>query len=170
MSRTIDRVGDVYLNYYAQEYTVLEQVKNKCRVVFTDTGYELWALTSNVTSGKVKDVYHTAFYNVGAWGQPDKSMKYWMRAKTLWVNMLKRCYAVTAGTEADYYKDVSVDNRWLVFEYFLEDLSQLEGFDLWEQGEKVVLDKDMYGTGKLYSKEMCSFITQKMNTNMREVI
>ena len=82
------------------------------------------------------------------------------RAYDLWANMLKRCY----GKYKTCYEDCSVDKRWHSFKNFLNSLSELEGYELWERGEDVHLDKDIKGKGtRIYSKDTCMFVAASVN-------
>ena len=82
------------------------------------------------------------------------------RAYDLWANMLKRCYQKYSGC----YKNCRVDKRWHSFKNFLNSLPELPGYDAWERGENVHLDKDTrVKNNHLYSKDTCQFIPAHEN-------
>ena len=65
------------------------------------------------------------------------------------------------------YKGCIVCERWHRFDYFLEDIQKLDGYNLFINNIKphgIHLDKDTKGNGsKIYSPETCIFITNKEN-------
>lgn len=149
------------------DFIVLEKYSRECVVQFIETGYTTKALWENVKIGKIADPYFKSAYGVGYLGEY-KRPSYWKQAQQLWRNMLKRCYSPNDG-KGYYGKGVSVDDRWLCFANFLEDLPLLENFDLWLAGQhgnstKYNLDKDFkIKDNKVYSREACMFLTEYMN-------
>lgn len=76
--------------------------------------------------------------------------------------MLERCYTDNEERKVRWYSEVEVCDRWKHFSNFLEDIKELEGYDLYvENPHKYSLDKDIIGNGKLYSKDTCMFVTQQ---------
>lgn len=76
---------------------------------------------------------------------------------TQWCSMLERCYSPKFLARYPTYKGCEVDPRWHSF----------MGFRAWMikqdwQGKQ--LDKDLTGTGKLYSPETCVFVPGWLNS------
>lgn len=151
-------------------FNLLEKQGSKCLVQFIGTGYTTTCLWENIKLGKIKDPYFKSCYSVGYTGEFEKT-SYWKQAKQLWRNMLKRCYC-EKDTRGYYSKGVSVDDRWLCFANFLEDLPKLENFELWLQAfdgniEKYNLDKDYLIKGnKIYSRGACMFLPESLNKSL----
>lgn len=152
------------------DFIVLEKQSKNCIIQFVNTGYTRKALWDNVKNGKVSDPYAVTNYSVGFHGEyPNKP--YTAQAKQLWRNMLKRCYS-EKDTRGYYGKGVTVDQRWLCYANFQEDLPKLENFDKWVSAKKTGsepynLDKDFKITGnKVYSKEACMFLPESLNKSL----
>ena len=135
-------------------------------VQFKDTGTTKWVYRENATKGKVNDPYAVSVYGLGYTGEADRNIPYYKQAKQLWRNMMKRCYSTK--DKKGYYGFAFVCTRWHCFENFINDLPQLENFDLWlsKENGNYNLDKDKYGDGKYYSKENCCFITEHENKSL----
>lgn len=137
----------------------------KFKVRFVGTGYETEAYIENVKSGKIRDPYVKSFMGVGYTGEFVK-VSYWKPARQLWSNMVKRCY--NPKDYMGYFGESFVDDRWLCFANFLEDLPHLDNFDKWLVGKGggpvYNLDKDLKFPGnKVYSKDACAFVTEYEN-------
>lgn len=145
-------------------FTIIWKEGKKCLAQFDNTGFTKEANIDNARAGKITDPYAPTVYGHGYVGEYDRKIPYAKRANQLWKNMLKRCYC-----EADtrgYYGRVTVDERWLCFANFLEDLPKLDNFDKWLHGHqkgavKYNLDKDLeVGGNKVYSREVCGFVSE----------
>jgi hypothetical protein len=155
-------------------FTILQRTGKQCVIQFDETGYTTTVNIDNARAGKVKDPYYKTIYGVGFLGEFDKrDFPYWKQAKQLWRNMMKRCYCEKDnGTYAQ--RGVTVDTRWHCFANFLEDIAQLENFHMWLKGHtagtKYNLDKDLKVDGnKVYSKELCMFVTDSDNKSAAAV-
>lgn len=73
-----------------------------------------------------------------------------------WIDMLKRCYLKSFQVKNKCYIGTTVCEEWLTFSNFK---NWMESQD-WEGN---VLDKDILGTGKLYSPETCVFVPSFVN-------
>lgn len=152
------------------EFTVLEKHGRFYTVVFTDTGYKTKVCIDNAKVGKVKDPYFKSRYGVAYFGE-DVKCSYKKFAYTLWSNMLKRCYSKT--DKKGYFgkgKNVFVNDRWLSFNTFVNDLPKLNNFDKWLEGQidkskiQYNLDKDFAYVGCAeYSLDTCQFIDESLN-------
>lgn len=75
-----------------------------------------------------------------------------------WHCMIKRCYSVNYQESSPTYKECTVCDEWLTFSNFKRWMKRQE----WEGLE---LDKDILQQGnKVYSPEMCIFVTGKINS------
>lgn len=82
----------------------------------------------------------------------------------LWNAMWRRCVDSSSNAYKWYGANgVTVCDRWKRFDLFLEDLSNIKGYnkELFIKGE-LFLDKDKSGN-KLYSAESCEFVTRTEN-------
>jgi len=83
-----------------------------------------------------------------------------IREYVLWDSMLKRCFDEKYKQKYPTYNDVTCSKEWLSMTTFIEDVSQMRGYDLsgWQ------LDKDILQKGnKLYSKDTCCFVPLEVN-------
>lgn len=76
-----------------------------------------------------------------------------------WTSMIKRCYSKSYQNRYPAYKGCVVCEEWKRFSNFK---AWMETQD-WEGKQ---LDKDLLGSGKLYSPENCCFISKKVNQFM----
>ncbi len=118
----------------------------------------------NIDSGAVKDVYGITVFGQGSFGCPNKNIAYYKKAYNTWTHMMGRCYDVTNNR---YEEDKEVSDKWKCFEYFLDDIPNLIGFDQWLDNDNIHLDKDLLGNSKLYGPDTCIFLTSKENSNER---
>lgn len=155
-----------FVNNAGNKLVAFAKRGGKFKVRFIDTGYETKAFIENVKAGKINDPYALSFLGIGYIGEFERT-PYWKPAKQLWSNMMKRCY--NPKDYMGYYGEAFVDDHWKCFANFLEDLPQLENFELWLNGKKegevkYNLDKDLKCPGnKTYSKETCMFVTEYEN-------
>lgn len=154
-----------FTNNAGQKLVAFEKMRSKYRVRFVDTGYETVALIQNIRKGKINDPYAISVLSVGYLGEFPR-VSYWKQAKQLWSNVMKRCY--NPKDYMGYYGNAFVDERWLCFANFLEDLPNLKNFDKWLEGKdggpSYNFDKDLKIPGnKIYSKEACMFVTEYEN-------
>lgn len=154
-----------FTNNAGQSGVIIKKKANKCVVVFDTTGYSRVAEIHNVRKGKVNDPYAISVLGLGYLGEFPK-VSYWKQAKQLWSNVMKRCY--NPKDSMGYYGNAFVDERWLCFANFLEDLPSLENFDKWLEGKNggppYNFDKDLKIPGnRIYSKDACMFVTEYEN-------
>jgi hypothetical protein len=80
-----------------------------------------------------------------------------------WKNMLQRCYDEKLHGRYPTYKGCKVSDEWIYFENFVKwyDQNYIDGYQL---------DKDILGDGKLYSKDTCCFLPNKINSFLHKNI
>lgn len=86
----------------------------------------------------------------------------------IWSSIIRRCYCKNHVRHNDYTK---VCERWLCFDYFIEDVIKLDGWDLekFEKGE-IQLDKDFKQFDfkiKIYSPETCVWLDKTENNKLQ---
>lgn len=163
---------DIHLDFTNNDneyFYAYKKKGNKVKVIFPNTNYIAEVYLANAQAGKVKDPYSITVYGLGCIGIIDKSLPYWKQAKQLWQNMMKRCYSTV--DKRGYLNDSVVDDRWKMFENFLHDIKNLDGFQAWlnakEDGIKFNLDKDFIKPGnKIYSRHFCCFLPENFNEAM----
>ncbi len=87
----------------------------------------------------------------------------------IWKGILSRCYNKSKDNY-EYYggKGVYVDDWWLVFDNFLHDVQQLEGWDKKQESwEDYQLDKDIIGDGFCYGPEYTVWASRTENRRAR---
>lgn len=141
-----------------------------CEVEFLDTGSIREVRKSVVDEGTVKDRYAKDVCGVGCIGIAKKTAN--LKEYTVWKNMIERCYNQNNNRYNSYGGNgVTVCERWLCFEYFLDDLEKIEGYDKekFYSGD-LQLDKDKKQEKlkhKTYSLETCVFLTKEENHSLR---
>jgi len=137
------------------------KIHPRATIKFLKTGTVINLSTPAIGTGHFCDCREPSVYGVGYIGSnikiPNRG-EYIRRVYDLWANMLKRCYGEYKGQ----YKGCSVDKRWLNFTNFLNTIVDVPGYEMWERGEDVHLDKDLSGK-RLYSRDTCQFISASDN-------
>jgi hypothetical protein len=166
MTETKYKVGERHKNRSGQWYTIISYNKkrnyNKTFIVEFDSGYVTYARTSRIRIGNIKDKYIPTFCGVGYLGvtliKDRKLLSPWRR-------MIARCYNKTNNSYQ--HGRVLVCERWHCYENFRQDVKKLKHFDYSKLrigvGKSLELDKDIIGTGKLYSPENCIWATRQEN-------
>ena len=176
-------VGQIFKNNQGLEYKIIRIIascKNKYRgnlyeIQFIETKSIRIVYKSSILKGEIKDYYYPNIYGVGYTGdirefntkfitKDDKKLL--LKLKTIWRNMLSRCYNESCE-DYPYYgeKGIFVAKRWHCLRTFLEDCFILKGFNKEKilSGE-LVLDKDILSTDiKKYSPDTCLFVSKKEN-------
>lgn len=165
-----NRVGELYENTYGTKFVIVKYVNNKEVYIrfLDDFNYEVKTYMSAINKGEVKNPYDKTICGVGYIGVDanGRLIKGTTREYQLWRNMITRCYNEKALNNEPTYKNCKVCERWLCFANFLEDLPQIEGYELWVNNNNYELDKDMKQQGlqyKVYCLDNCCFIKQEEN-------
>lgn len=177
-----NRIGIEFTTKEEYQVIVIDYINAlKVQVMFLDEHkWTTWTQWGNLKRGELKNPFHPSVYGVGYLGVDENGEVPKTRingAKTreykLWHNMLKRCYSDKVHEKQPTYKNVTVCDRWKCYSNFLEDLSKIKGYDLWENhpNERIALNKDIYYTElgiftdeKEYSLLTTRFITDGENT------
>ena len=148
--------------YGAKKYTIK---------FFNTNGENHSVSKSNIKSLNIKDLYYPSVANVACFGNPNKSKldqeKYDLLLRS-WNQMIHRCYDKNHESYKNYgERGIYVSNRWLVFEYFLEDIDKVPNWEYklknWKQYS---LDKDL-SEQKKYSLESCIWLNRKYQSSIQ---
>lgn len=172
-------VGDIKINKEGQEVEILDinRKANRVLVEFLDSYNIKETSISSWNMGILRDVFFPSVGGVGYSGNARKSD--YLREYSAWKNIIYRCYVEDSDDYRFYGKEgVTVCDKWKCFEYFLEDLPHIEGYELFEKTKsdkklKVQLDKDLKQMDKplserVYSLETCVFMLADDNRKMAE--
>lgn len=143
------------LNY--GDFYLLEDLGEDVKIQFKETGFIKIVSKNQFNSMSIKDPYFKKYYGVACIGCPDTKHPYLNKVKSIWTNMISRCYNKSADDYPQYGGvGVTVSNDWLVFEYFLNDfLSILNSDKKIQNWDEYSLDKDIVGDGYHYSLQTC---------------
>jgi len=141
------------------------------RVKFLNTGTIVESRIVEIACGRVKDPYALTISGVGYLGN-SSNKKYTKREYDMWRNMILRCYDKNSCMYKFYGAlGITVCERWHCFEYFLDDLPTLYGYDKYledntYQLDKDFLQKDLPANMKIYSPSTCIFLNHDTNARI----
>lgn len=176
---TKDLVGQTFTNSRGQEFIVesLDPVRIKkhriYNVIFLKTGYKTKSKRDEILNGLLRDKLLPDICGIASLGYA--TVKGNQKTYLRWHNMISRCYnPETSGYHNYGGAGVRVCDRWLRFDYFMEDLVNIDGYDK-ESFEAGILhlDKDLKQlhlpkSERIYSLETCVLMTKKENDKYRE--
>lgn len=156
----------IIIDYQSGKYIRNSDGTQKClypcqlKIRFED-GYEDWYRKNKVEYGQFRNPYSETFYNTGILGKKYDTKHYLFKR---WIGMIDRCYNSNHKSYMWYGGDgVTVCNRWLTFENYVDDLCEIEGFNEVDiKCGELELDKDKKG-GKIYSKYNCVWLHRDDN-------
>lgn len=133
---------------------------NKCKIKFLNTGTLSIVERSNFAKGEIGDKYAKTWLGIACLGNIPKNHTLYPR----WWAMLNRCYNQNVEKYKTYGAEgITVCDRWLCLEYYVEDIIELNGGTL-DNIENLEIDKDIKVLGnKVYSKETCSVVSKQEN-------
>ena len=182
-SRTIE-FGIDYITHSSGTFKVIERIDNnnykipRYRIKFNTTGKEYIVTSTAIAIGEIRDPYFPKIFGIGYCGMANTTYdgKHNTKEYIIWHMMLSRCYNPVCK-EYPYYGalGIYVCDRWLCFEYFLEDLPKIPGYNLWKNSKDGItyqLDKDSKQIGekcKVYSLETCAFVSQHVNKMIKSI-
>lgn len=165
-------IGKTYNTNNCGKVKVLRKLKgnNSFEVEFIDTGTIKTTRGFQIEEGCLRDPYARIRCGVACTGNVSTKREN-AKFHSVWHDMINRCYNPN-DKRAEAYKDVTVCDRWLVFENFLKDAPKIEGFNeqKFESGE-LVLDKDIkqrWAEYKIYSPETCVWTTKEENNTIQD--
>lgn len=106
------------------------------------------------------------FYGKGCIGVGKHSLSVSKRERTLWGDLLKRCFCEKYQKRKPTYKNATVSKEWLDFQNFAEWCGSQKFFNAKDaSGKSYQLDKDILVRGnKVYSPDTCCFIPSQINS------
>lgn len=162
--------GEKFVNKKGLEYTVIKMVEGSPRyrylIRFEATGSEKIVDRKQIAAGSIADDFDPHIYGVAFKGDIKCVSKLEKKAFSNWNAMISRCYNEKDINYISYGGNgVVVDEKWLCFKNFYEDLPNIEGFE--EEAYllgKINLDKEYRSLeNKTYSLEQCGFINASEN-------
>lgn len=167
----------VMVSKSGDEFVILDSYRKNnrryCKVKFLATDNVDEFRKDQVDRLYIKDRLKSSVRGIGSIGNIKKVDH--LKEYSIWAGMIDRCYNKESKVYNSYgSKGVFVCERWLTFENFVSDLPIIEGYDHQKfiNGE-LELDKDKKQEKlkeKVYSLEMCSFISKKENGELRELL
>lgn len=165
-------IGAVYQSNFNGSFIVLSKCDRSdfYTIEFLDTGTVNDVRAHNIIEGSVRDQFRKSVCGVGCTGNAGTkgdNKKYY----SVWHDMICRCYD-PMNKRSFAYRNVTVCDRWLVFENFLNDVKNLDGYDeqLFQNGE-IVLDKDTkqrFKEYKIYSPDTCIWLSKHDNNIIQD--
>lgn len=141
--------GNVVVTKYVSCDYIIVQFPDKTKVV---------TRSNELRHGQVRNPNHPSYYGIGFIGIGPHSSKS-REFRSLWPNMLRRCYDSTSGLNPTY-TGCTVAKRWHNFQNFASDIEKMVGFG----NEGWQLDKDILKRGnKVYGPRTCCFVPEEIN-------
>ena len=172
-----ERIGKVFTNNQGYKAVITKKSEKTTRrnkvywIRFLDSKSIREADIANLKRGSFKDYSQPNVYGVGFTYRGAKKGN--ERIYSLWHGMMSRCYNKNYDSYPWYGKrGVRVSSEWLHFSKFEDDVRKLKNYEKFlDNPNEYSLDKDMLGTGKLYSKDTCMFATKKQQSeNTRSAV
>lgn len=166
-------VGTIHKSNNYGEFVILSESKNSTShyifsIKFLKTNYIKHNIQhSQIKLGNIKDPYSPSVCGIAAYGCPSNKKLEKLLHGT-WRDMIYRCYSKKRRMNSCWYQDknIFVDDRWLLFENFVNDFKNMDRWELkLEYPDQYSLDKDFYCSNK-YSVETCMWASkQEQNIN-----
>lgn len=172
------KIGEIKENNIGLKFKILSKDEERStsnhqyyNIEFLESGYTDSIRSDSINNGTVKDRLAPTSYNgIGAAIGNVNTREYSHEYK-IWQNMIYRCYMPTDKSYQFYgAKGVTVCDRWLLFENFVNDIKLIPGFDqeLFDN-HQLRLDKDVLSdpNNKVYSPTTTVFISDLDNQKIR---
>ena len=166
MNKT-NRVGEERINNFVSKMIIKEyRNRSDIDVYFPEYNWTFKNVTYNsFKNGKIKCPYEPRYYGVGFIGEGKYKMSIDRKHTdkyNIWYDMLKRCYDPKYQEKYPTYKNCKAEEYFLNFQHMGE---WIEDNYYEVPGERMCLDKDiLYKGNKIYSRETCIFVPQRINT------
>lgn len=172
-----ENIGKFFTNKNNLKYQIISKSdyvdksghKNYYQVQFTNTHSTKIARIDAIKDGRVQDDYAIrpcGYGKLGEISEDDKTQEIYPILFAKWSKMLERCYNPKCKEYSMYgAKGVYVCKRWHTFSNFLEDCTQLMGFEDFLDDHTYQIDKDIFNDN-VYSKETCVFIPKFYNQQL----
>lgn len=170
----------IYYNTKNKAFKVIKEIEpgpngRRILVRFIESGYEteVYLQILNYKSISLTDYLSPTVCGVGMLGYAGARANFNMYKR--WCDMIYRCYDITNPDYINYgAKGVYVCERWLRFDYYLEDVVKLPGYEdmINNQNIKYHLDKDILQQNceiKVYGPNTCIWIPDSMNSIQKAI-
>lgn len=109
-------------------------------------------------------LYGVGYLGIGKWKTTIRGRQF-TKEYNLWRSIIQRCYSPLTQASQPTYVDVTVDDSWLNYQTFCDDIITLENYHEWKNNKGWEIDKDIKANGvKKYCKETCMFVSKATNT------
>ena len=162
-----DRTGEERLNSFGSKMVIKEyRGAMDIDVYFPEYNWTSEHVQySHFKNGKIKCPYEPRYCGKGYLGEGKYKMSENRKLKKefkIWFHMIERCYDPKYQERNPTYKGCKVEDYLLNFQHMGE---WLENNYYEIPGEQMCLDKDiLYKGNKVYSRETCIFVPQRINT------
>ena len=164
-----DFIGREYQTNYSGKCFVVDVKSSYDMTVMFYDGYCAKVYKGNLDKGKVYNPYYKGnlMYGVGVFDRPKIVDRVsCTKIRTMWYNMLERCYCEKFHKKQPTYAGMTVSEDWKMFSKFERDVKEMVNFEKCLT-ENWALDKDSIVVGnKVYSKDTCCFIPQSLNSKL----
>lgn len=164
---------EIYESNMCGKFEVLEKTKGddgkyQYKIRFLNTGYEKTIRHNPQDGANIKDYLAPLVHGIGCRGYLDIKTDEVRKEYAFWERMISRCYNENDQKYQDYGGNcIRISDRWLRFEYFLEDIHKLDNWDKEKfYNNEISLDKDYknyHNHKNMYNKENCMWVTGKQN-------
>ena len=167
MSKVIDRIGEEKVNKFGSKMIIKEYRKySDIDVYFPEYDWTFkYTRYDHFKNGTIKCPYEPRICGIGYLGEGKYKAK--ENGKNtdeykIYYDMLRRCYDPKFHERNPAYKGCKVEDYLLNFQHMGEWINK----NYYEvPGETMCLDKDiLYKGNKVYSRETCIFVPQRINT------
>ena len=156
-------LGKTFSSNNFGDFIVVDYVNNKnITVEFITTGYQTKTTTKEINQGKIADRLKPSVFGVGIIGNncPTSINNKTLKVYKLWNSMIERCYSDNPKKAFTTYKNCTISDSFLHYEYFYDWCNKQIGFNC----ANFDLDKDLLIKGnKVYSESACVFLPKEIN-------
>lgn len=142
------------------------------KIKFLYTGYEK-NIRYDYIGHDILDPYYPRIHGVACIGEVEMSRNEYKSDYDRWINMISRCYNPNDKDYPRYGgKGIKVDDRWLIFSNYLNDIKLLPGYRYKQydqyhyQLDKDYLQQNVNDCNKLYSPSTCIWILNTINSKL----
>ena len=156
-------LGKTFSSNNFGDFIVVDYVSSKnITVEFIATGYQTNTTTKEINQGKIADRLKPSVFGVGIIGNncPTSINNKTLKVYKLWNSMIERCYSDNPKKAFTTYKNCTISDSFLHYEYFYNWCNKQIGFNC----DNFDLDKDLLIKGnKVYSESACVFLPKEIN-------
>jgi hypothetical protein len=156
-----EKIGRTCITKQGFQVEIIKYKNGRCTVRFNDKyNTELSVIYRSFKNGTIKNPHY--YYLADKFLIDKELAKENPVAYQKYRAMIDRCYGKQKYNNV-VYKGCEVCKEWNLFENFIKWFNE-NYYEI--DNEKMELDKDLFGNGKLYSPSTCVFIPHKLNTQI----